>query len=161
MSKIIRLTESDLIRLVTKIITEDESVDAVCFDTNIIKKLAQKYNLKIFNEGNRIYAESMNGQIGGYLYEPDAPYKAHTTFSDEITFDDLDRIKIWNKQNGGNLLETSGTYRNTYERPMMVAVFFEGDKYEPTKCGDYQTIENVMKLMNSFIKFMGPNFKKI
>jgi hypothetical protein len=169
MKKIIRLTESDLVGLIKRVIKEDETDKSACFDINKLKQMAQPFGIRITTEKGlypgdpMLYvASSQNGQISAYLNESQEPFRARTNFYEEITYEDLARAERWSKSNGGGLVDASGTYKNTYEVPQSVTVWFERPgNNEKMKCGDYERVKNILQLMGSFIKFMGPNFKRI
>lgn len=169
MKKTIRLTESSLVELIKRVINEDETDKVACFDINRLKQMAQPFGIKITTKKGlypgdpMLYeASSQNGQILVFLNESQEPFRARTEFYQEISYEDLARAERWSKSNGGGLVDASGTYRNTHSVPMAVTVWFEREgSNDRMQCGDYERVKNILQLMGSFIKFMGPNFKRI
>lgn len=168
MGKVLRLTETELVNLINKIIKEEETtktIGAKCWDINKLKSIAQPLGLKIILEPGRyagddplIYAQSMTGNIELNVNEDEEPYFPHI-ITYELTENDgktdYYNIKMWDrKMGGGYVIERQyGGHKMMYIKMSNVS---EMDKI---KCGDYESVKNIMGVFSNFVKFMGPNFR--
>jgi len=130
-----------------------------------LKSIAQSLGLKIILEEGRypgdnplIYAQTLNGKIELCVNEDEEPYFPHIITYELTDTDgktDYHNIKMWDrKMGGGYVIE-----RQYGPHKMMTIRMNNVSEMDKIKCGDYESVKNIMGVFSNFVKFMGPNFK--